>query len=755
MRLLYFWQYKPNWHTPQYNNGYNFSDKCRFEIVISGNSEEIELKAIKHISKNIIPDDFFYINGKKSNISQVNAIVGKNGSGKSTLLHRIAYASLKPYENNGSGETCIEVIDFGDSIKIYYCDYPIIGNQPQKNTRLFLNEASRHCLSELFGYDPKNIITINTNSNDNKDPNIKDFTIYLISNNEDYIGILRQTKIENEYYKDYKSNANDKQYYECAEQITNQAIDSWGENYYMNLCKKEHYNSFLIDTFLDPVYKQCVLKKEIFNWLYLDFIFRYLISKNIDIKNSELFSFYSAGKTLFLLIGIRNFYRFIHDDSELKKYIQHLTNIEKTQVQQISLLDSSSEEKKLGWLKIYKKEILEGGFNKILEICKKTGYDKYKDIQQLYFEIIFNELQEKYINFIEPNRQINFILDILRFNLLCEFCVHYNVILKITKNSHDLETAIDYIYSNIDDLIDNSKIHYYTNISDNFKDNDKNYYLKAKKDLAAFTEFLTDYPKYADYIYISAYNSSNGLLDFPILPLDKIFVEFFIKAFKEKMFYIKYFSISKHNYSSGERRLLDFFTSINAKLNSLINSKIRPKKNILLLIDDFDRDCHPEWQLKLLNETLKGFNKLFSEYNFHIIFSTHSPLMLTDMPKSFILCLESINNMINIDNRTINDPIIAEVIDIESETFGANVYDLYKNSFFLDNVFTGDFAKEKIDNAIKIIRTLHKKKQNNAEITFNDNKSLLSAIHILNLIGEPILRNMLNETILQIQKEDT
>ena len=753
MRLLFFWKYKYNWGVSQYSNGYNFSDKCRFEIVPSVNFETIQLNVIKCNNQNIIPNDFFYVNNKRSNISQVNAIVGKNGAGKSTLLKRIAFASLQPYENDAFGEICIEVVDFGDSIKIYYCDCHNITNQQQRNTTLFITDESKQCLSELFGCNFENILSINMNGKSNENPITKNFTVLLISNNDDYLGDYRHSKIENEYYKEHRQyyNAHRQEekkepYKEYAAQITNQAIDFWGEKYYKDICTKGHYSSYVIDAFMEPVYKQCVLQKSIYNWLYLDFIFRYFISNDKNVNNSDIFGFYSAGRTLFSLIGIRKFYYFMRGDNELKNYIQYLID-KKQEKEKLYLEDSLLEEKKTEWLHLNKRNILESGYYKIYEICKNTGYNDYKSIQQIYFEIIFIELREKYRakKNTEDHNQAEYVLDILRFNLLCEFCVHFDATLKIIENSDSLEKAIDYIYSNIDNLIDSEKM---------FPDTDKTYYLKAKEDLDAFSQFITDNAEYADFINVSDYNSGNVIPSFPIFPLDKKLVNFFTDAFNKKAFFIKYFSISRYNYSSGERRLLDLFSSLNAKLNPLIDLKLRPQKNILLLIDDFDRDCHPEWQLKLLNETLKGFNDLFSEYNFHIVFSTHSPLMITDIPKSYVICLESINNMFNVENININIPMIANVVDIESETFGANIYDLYKDSFFLNNIFTGDFAKNKINNAIKIINTLYEKKQKGIELSDLDNTSLLSAKYIINLIGEPVLRNMLNDMILQIQEDD-
>ena len=397
MRLLFFWRHKHSPDIPQVDDFYNFSDKCRFEIVSCENTGKIlQLNVIRNSRENAIPDDFFHINGKKSNISQINAIVGKNGAGKSTLLKRIAFASLQPYENDAGAEICIIAVDFGSLIKIYYYDYHNIANQQQRNISLIITEETRQCLSELFGCDSQNILLINTDSKDNQTQAINDFTTYLVSNNDDYLGDSEHSRIEKEYYDDeYVQEGKKERYSEYAAQITNQAVDYWGEKYYKKLCCKDLYRSDVIDAFLEPVYSQCVKKKEVYNWLYLDFILRYFISNDNNINNSDMFGFYSAGKTLFSLFGIGRFCRFIHDDNELKKYIKFLIHADKIQGrEELHSKESLPEERAVKWKQVNKNTVLEGGFAKIQEICGKTGYDNYKNVQRLYIEIVFNELQE-------------------------------------------------------------------------------------------------------------------------------------------------------------------------------------------------------------------------------------------------------------------------------------------------------------------------------------------------------------------------
>lgn len=65
--------------------------------------------------------------------------------------------------------------------------------------------------------------------------------------------------------------------------------------------------------------------------------------------------------------------------------------------------------------------------------------------------------------------------------------------------------------------------------------------------------------------------------------------------------------------------------------------------------------------------------------------------------------------------------------------FAANVNDILRQSFFLENGFMGEFAKQKI---LKVIDSYTKKKL--------DTNEFKEAVELLTLIGEPLLKNKLS-----------
>ena len=99
-----------------------------------------------------------------------------------------------------------------------------------------------------------------------------------------------------------------------------------------------------------------------------------------------------------------------------------------------------------------------------------------------------------------------------------------------------------------------------------------------------------------------------------------------------------------------------------------------------------------------------------------MIFVTHSPYILSDIPKTNVLFLKDGMPCYN----------------MQENTFGANINSLLKNGFFLPGLPIGQFAHEKID---RIFAKLH-----NGD--FNDEEFKKLKQEIL-LIGEPFIRQQL------------
>ena len=133
--------------------------------------------------------------------------------------------------------------------------------------------------------------------------------------------------------------------------------------------------------------------------------------------------------------------------------------------------------------------------------------------------------------------------------------------------------------------------------------------------------------------------------------------------------------------SSGELAMINFF----ARLCSI---KKTPLKNrLIFLLDEVELALHPEWQRKYINSVIHFLQKEFVNKKIQIIITSHSPFVVSDLPKN---CLNLLNgNMENNEN-----------------TFGANIHSLYADSFFMKDGFIGEFAMNKIQNILDDLNTI-------------------------------------------------
>ena len=111
-------------------------------------------------------------------------------------------------------------------------------------------------------------------------------------------------------------------------------------------------------------------------------------------------------------------------------------------------------------------------------------------------------------------------------------------------------------------------------------------------------------------------------------------------------------------------------------------------------------------------------NELYIQQNlkFHIIFATHSPIILSDIPKNNVIFLRKDENQ--------TKTVVTDLAK-NNNTFAASIFELYKESFFIDTTTTGSFAKEIINKAIE-----------------SDNKELKK--YIINSIGDKLLKGLIN-----------
>lgn len=181
--------------------------------------------------------------------------------------------------------------------------------------------------------------------------------------------------------------------------------------------------------------------------------------------------------------------------------------------------------------------------------------------------------------------------------------------------------------------------------------------------------------------------------------------------------------------SSGEKQLLYSVSSMLyhlKNLDSIRNTKRRTGyKYVNIILEEVELYFHPEMQRSYVNYVIDCIEKMELQLirSINMIFVTHSPFVLSDIPKNKVLFLEETGK-----------PKVNK-----EETFGSNIHDLLANSFFLGNGFIGEFAKRKIQSVIDELNDdIGKKRRARPEL-----------LEIIECIGEPFLKVKLSELYFQ------
>ena len=132
--------------------------------------------------------------------------------------------------------------------------------------------------------------------------------------------------------------------------------------------------------------------------------------------------------------------------------------------------------------------------------------------------------------------------------------------------------------------------------------------------------------------------------------------------------------------SSGEMSFLMLF----ARLYHFVD-KVPSGSNVVVFLDEAETTLHPEWQRCLVAYCIRFFEIFLPNRQYQLIFASHSPILLSDIPKGNVCCLD----------RNKKGECYVRNIAVDN-TFAANVYELFDTSYFLKGGPIGDFAQAKI-----------------------------------------------------------
>ena len=155
--------------------------------------------------------------------------------------------------------------------------------------------------------------------------------------------------------------------------------------------------------------------------------------------------------------------------------------------------------------------------------------------------------------------------------------------------------------------------------------------------------------------------------------------------------------------------------------------------HIHLIFDEAELYYHPEFQRVFIKRLLERLalchiNRV-NIRSINIMIVTHSPFILSDIPESNVLYLGKEES--------------SEV----GNTFGANIYDLLRDSFFLTSDI-GELAHSKIDEMIKLY---HQADSENKRKTFEEKYDEFVFVH--EHLGEAYLKKTYGYMLEQLQKQ--
>jgi len=188
------------------------------------------------------------------------------------------------------------------------------------------------------------------------------------------------------------------------------------------------------------------------------------------------------------------------------------------------------------------------------------------------------------------------------------------------------------------------------------------------------------------------------------------------------------------NFSLGEKHMINFIYSTIYYLSFFKTET----EYINFILDEVETALNPNWQKELMNIFIKICKYL--KFKIMITISTHSPFIISDLPRENIIFLE--------DGKQVDG------LKEKKQTFGANIHTLLSDSFFIEDGLMGEFAKGKI-NEIKRFYDVFTKYQDNKKIKKAYKwiylKKRKKFEQIQSIIGEPFLKTVIKNYLDEIE----
>ncbi len=183
------------------------------------------------------------------------------------------------------------------------------------------------------------------------------------------------------------------------------------------------------------------------------------------------------------------------------------------------------------------------------------------------------------------------------------------------------------------------------------------------------------------------------------------------------------------DFSTGEKNLISFIYSLLYYIKFYTPKDSKDFKFFNIVLDEVEIGLNPNWQKSIIYSVIKSLEHS-KDIKFILTIISHSPFILSDIPRENIIFLK-------------NDKEVKTNI---TQTFGSNIHTLLSDAFFMKDGLMGDFAKEKINDVIKILKKEEKLSEEDIKICES----------VISIIGEPILKKTLQGQLeLKINSEES
>jgi len=366
------------------------------------------------------------------------------------------------------------------------------------------------------------------------------------------------------------------------------------------------------------------------------------------------------------------------------------------------------------------------------------------------FDFKKNKFTLEYIDNIEFDFKKNNFYDFLKNDILYNF-FQYKLDMRYISDMNIEQDIIDtFKIQNISDFFD--KI---INIFE------KEYWVEGngyRGQLNPYIEIFNDIKKFIELIENNQLSSDELLQDKIKIDINnKEFIQLYKKVVGSGIDFLN-FSFP-YELSEGEKNFLTFFANLFEK-QLLKYTDTHISKEIIILLDESETTLHPNWQKKYIQYLIDFFKENFIDYHIHLVLVSHSPFLLSDIPKQNIIFLDTYkeeDEKVKNGKQKVGNCKVVDGLNEKKETFGANIHTLLSDSFFMEDGLMGEFAKGKIESIRKFynfvisIKKSFKKNDIKKRVTKLYEKKQKEFWDIQSIIGEPFLQKIVKNQLEEIE----